>query len=69
MSALDHRPTGGTPRKLGLDRENGKIGGVCAGLARTFGVDPLIIRLLFVVVTVAGVGSPILLYLDRKSVV
>ncbi|HSG56196.1 MAG TPA: PspC domain-containing protein [Paracoccaceae bacterium] len=63
MSALDHRSTGSSPRKLGLDREGGKIGGVCSGLARYFGIDPLVVRLLFVIGTVAGVGSLLLVYL------
>jgi phage shock protein C len=63
MSALDHRPTGASPRKLGLDRENGKIGGVCSGIARYAGIDPLVVRLLFVIGTVAGFGSLLLVYL------
>lgn len=63
MSALDHRSTGSSPRKLALDRERGKIGGVCSGLARYFGIDPLVLRLLFVIGTVVGVGSLLLVYL------
>jgi phage shock protein PspC (stress-responsive transcriptional regulator) len=38
-------PGGGThPRRLVRSRENRVIGGVCAGIARYLGVDPLIIR-------------------------
>ena len=63
MSALDHRPAAAPPRRLGLDRQNGKIGGVCSGIARYFGLDPLVIRLAFVIVTLVGGGSPVLAYL------
>ena len=63
MSALDHRQPGSPPRKLGLDRQNGMIGGVCSGIARYFGTDPLVIRLGFVIVTLIAVGSPVLVYL------
>ncbi|HUY73782.1 MAG TPA: PspC domain-containing protein [Candidatus Dormibacteraeota bacterium] len=38
------------------------LGGVCAGLARYFGTDPLLIRLVFVVITLAQ-GAGILLYI------
>lgn len=37
-----------------VDRENGKIAGVCAGLANMTGVDATIIRIALVVVTVLG---------------
>jgi phage shock protein PspC (stress-responsive transcriptional regulator) len=37
-------------------------GGVAAGLARYFGVDPTIVRIAFVILTVAG-GAGIPLYL------
>ena len=63
MSALDRRPIGTPPRKLALDREGGKIGGVCSGIARYVGIDPLIVRLLFVIGAVARLGSLVLVYL------
>ena len=37
------------PRRLYRDMENAKLGGVCAGLAKYFGTDPVWVRLLFVV--------------------
>ncbi len=49
--------------KLTLDKENKKILGVCAGLARWLSVDTNIVRLLFVITTLIGVGSPILIYI------
>ena len=43
-------------------REGRMIGGVCAGLARRFGLDPWITRLLFVLILLAIPGSQILIY-------
>jgi len=43
-------------------REGRMLGGVCAGLARRFGLDPWLTRLLFVVVLLAVPGSQILVY-------
>ncbi|MFO7166556.1 MAG: PspC domain-containing protein [Chloroflexota bacterium] len=36
------------------------IAGVCAGLARYFNIDPVIVRLLFVVAVFAGGVSPLI---------
>lgn len=49
--------------KFRLDRADGKIAGVCAGIARYFGINPLIVRLVFLIGAVAGFGSFILIYL------
>jgi phage shock protein C len=40
-----------------------KLAGVCAWLAIKFELDVTIIRLVFVIATIIGVGSPILIYL------
>lgn len=63
MSPLDRRPAGGPPARLRKDRVNGKLLGVCAGLAERMDVDPLIVRLVFVGGTILGFGSFILIYL------
>ncbi|MFD1825663.1 MULTISPECIES: PspC domain-containing protein [Mumia] len=39
------------------------IAGVCGGIARYLGVDPTVVRLAFVVLTVLGLGSMIIVYL------
>jgi len=39
------------------------IAGVCEGLGKYFSVDPTLIRLLFVVAAIAGIGGGVLLYL------
>ncbi len=38
------------------------LGGVCAGLARRFGIDPWPMRWLFLIVLVVLPGSPLLIY-------
>lgn len=35
-------------RKLYRNRQKGKVGGVCAGVADYFNVDPIIVRILFI---------------------
>ena len=37
--------------------------GVCGGLAKYFGLDPTLIRVLWAVITFVGIGSPIIIYL------
>ena len=64
MSSLDRRPAGnGAPAGFRLDRVDGKVFGVCAGLANYMNVDPLVVRLVFVAGTLFGFGSFILIYL------
>ena len=59
------RPHSGSGTRVGfrLDQENGKMMGVCAGLANQFGLDPLAWRLIFVIGTIAGVGLLIPVYI------
>ncbi len=63
MSALQNHGRGGTPTEFRLDHVNGKVMGVCAGLANRFGGDPLVWRLAFVLGTVFGFGSLVVVYL------
>ena len=46
-----------------LDRANGKFLGVCAGIAAHFGWDPMLVPAGFVIGTLAGFGSAILIYI------
>lgn len=50
-------------RRLYRSREPRMIAGVCEGLGKYFSVDPTLIRLLFVVAAIAGIGGGVLLYL------
>ncbi len=64
MSKITPRREGGAPsRGFRLDKYNGKIFGVCSGIANYFGIDPLIVRIGFAVGTIIGFGSLILVYL------
>lgn len=49
-------------RQLTRPREGRMIGGVAAGLGRHLGIDPVIVRLVFVVLALAG-GGGVLAYL------
>lgn len=51
------------PRKLYRSRSNRMIAGVCSGLANFFGIDPTVVRLIFVAGTLLGFGSFVLIYL------
>jgi phage shock protein PspC (stress-responsive transcriptional regulator) len=46
-----------------LDKANGKVFGVCAGIGNYFGLDPMLVRIAFVLATLLGFGSPVLIYL------
>ncbi|MXO64922.1 PspC domain-containing protein [Altericroceibacterium endophyticum] len=63
MNDLNNKPAGVPARKFRLDKDNGKFLGVCAGLASYFGMDPMIMRIVFVAGTLIGFGSLILVYL------
>ena len=63
MSALQDRNPGTSPDTFRLDKANGKVMGVCAGLSNRFGGDQLAWRLMFVLGTVFGFGSLVLVYL------
>lgn len=57
---------------FGLDKTNGKIMGVCSGIADYTGIEAVWIRLAFVIGTLLGAGLLLLVYLaigliaDRK---
>lgn len=46
-----------------LNKSNGKFLGVCAGMADYFGVDVTLVRIAWVVATLLGFGSLVLVYL------
>lgn len=62
MNRLENRDAGVPARGFHLDTGNGKFLGVCAGLGRYLGVDPMIVRLVFALGTIVGFGSFILIY-------
>ena len=54
--------TSEAPRVLRRSRDDRVVGGVAGGLGRYFGIDPVLLRIAFVLLLLAG-GSGILLYL------
>jgi phage shock protein PspC (stress-responsive transcriptional regulator) len=63
MNGVDRRRPGAAPRSFHLDKADGKLFGVCAGIANYLNVDPLIVRAVFVLGALFGVGSFIVIYL------
>jgi phage shock protein PspC (stress-responsive transcriptional regulator) len=55
------RPAGS--KQFALDRRDGKIAGVCGGIANYLGVNPLIVRAIFLAGTLFGFGSFLVIYL------
>lgn len=49
--------------RLFRDQEDKILGGVCAGLASYFRIDPAIVRILFAVITLGGFGAGVPLYI------
>ena len=52
----------GDYKRLYRSRDERMLFGVCGGIAEYFGVDPTLIRLLFVALVVMGAGGGLLLY-------
>ena len=50
-------------KKLYLSNKNRKIIGFCGGLAEYFNIDPTVMRLLYILLTLMSVGAGILVYL------
>ncbi|MDF1796485.1 MAG: PspC domain-containing protein [Coxiellaceae bacterium] len=50
-------------KRLYRSRNDKLIGGVCAGLADYFKVDPTIMRLLYILLCFVSLGSGVLIYL------
>jgi phage shock protein C len=59
----------GEYKKIYRSRENRMIAGVCAGLGEYLNIDPTLVRLLFAIGAVLGVGAPILIYIVLMIVV
>lgn len=59
---MTEETTGGPTRLLRRSRTDKVLAGVCGGIGHYFGLDPVIVRIAFVVLAVAG-GSGVLVYL------
>ena len=49
--------------KLRRSTNDRMIAGVCGGWAKMLGVDAALLRILLVVATVLGIGTPVLIYI------
>jgi phage shock protein C len=56
------RPIEKSRRKFRLNKADGKVMGVAAGIADYFGVDVTLVRIAWVLGTLAGFGSLLLVY-------
>lgn len=63
MSARSKEQGGSPARAFRLDKQHGKLLGVCAGIGGYFGIDTTLVRIGFVLGTLLGFGSLILVYL------
>jgi len=50
-------------KRLYRSRKNRMLCGVCSGIAEYFGIDPTIVRLLWIVLTLLSLGAGIIAYL------
>ena len=60
---VDDEVLGNSPKQLMRDTEHGLIGGVCAGVAAYFGVNPLWIRLIDIFSPFITFGTAVLIYI------
>lgn len=56
-------------KKLFKSRTNRMICGVCAGVGEYFHIDPTVIRLIWAVLTVGGLGTGLLVYIIAAIVI
>ena len=50
-------------KKLYRSRTDKMVAGVCGGLGKYLGIDPTLIRLVFALLVLFGIGSGLLIYL------
>lgn len=62
-------PPPGLHARLYRSRTEKKIAGVCGGLAAHFSIDPVVVRLLFVVAALASFGVAVIAYLVMAIVI
>jgi phage shock protein PspC (stress-responsive transcriptional regulator)/predicted Zn-ribbon and HTH transcriptional regulator len=54
---------GKVKKRLYRDTENRVLGGVCSGLSAYLNIDPVILRILFILLVFAGAGISVIIYL------
>lgn len=56
-------------KRLFRSRSERVLGGVCGGLAAYFDVDPVLVRLVWIVVSLASIGAGVIAYVIFWAVV
>ena len=56
-------------KKLYLSDSDKKIGGVCGGIGEYFRIDPVIVRLVAVIITLASMGTGLLAYFIAWAII
>jgi phage shock protein PspC (stress-responsive transcriptional regulator) len=54
QSTTDDQAGGAGPRRIKRSRDDRMLAGVCGGIARHFGIDPVIVRITTVALVFAG---------------
>jgi phage shock protein C len=50
-------------KKIFLSETNKKVGGVCGGIGEYFNIDPTLVRLIWIVITLMTMGTGIVAYI------
>jgi phage shock protein PspC (stress-responsive transcriptional regulator) len=50
-------------KKLRRSKIDRMVSGVCGGIAGYLNIDSTLVRIIFAILTIVGIGSPILVYL------
>lgn len=56
-------------KKLTKSSENKMISGVCGGIGEYFNLDPTVIRLIWVILTIGGFGTGLLIYIIAAVII
>lgn len=63
MTRLQEKPVVSVPStSFRLDKAQGKIWGVCGGIANSTGIDPMLVRVAFVIGALVSLGTAALVY-------
>ena len=60
---MAQKPLQGQQKRLYRSENNKVIAGVCGGIAEYFGVDPVLVRIIFVVLLIVSFGTAAIAYL------
>lgn len=50
-------------KRLTRPHDGRMLGGVCAGIGEYLGIDPTVVRIIYVLLSIGAIGTPIIVYL------